>query len=73
MPTEKKAKIIDNLQAVFSRSNAGVMTDYRGLTTADVTALRRKLRVAGVEFKVVKNTQPALVIYSLLHFLRRGD
>jgi large subunit ribosomal protein L10 len=56
MPTEKKKKQIDSLEQIFEKSNSGIMTDYRGLKTSDVVALRRKLRDAGVEFHVVKNT-----------------
>jgi large subunit ribosomal protein L10 len=53
---EQKAQLIDSLQEVISRCSAGVLTDYRGLTAADMTALRRQLREAGVEYRVVKNT-----------------
>ena len=56
MPTEKKAQIIDSLQEVIAKCNVGILTDYRGLSTAEISALRRKLREAGVEYKVVKNT-----------------
>ena len=56
MPTEKKKEQIDSLEQIFAKSNSGIMTDYRGLKTSDVVALRRKLRDAGVEFHVVKNT-----------------
>ncbi len=56
MPTEKKAKVIDNLEQVFSRCSIGILTDYRGLSAAEMTELRRRLREAGVEYKVVKNT-----------------
>jgi large subunit ribosomal protein L10 len=56
MPTEKKKSIIDELEKIFTKSNSGILTDYRGLKTADVVALRRKLREAGVEYHVVKNT-----------------
>jgi large subunit ribosomal protein L10 len=56
MPTEKKKQIIDNLEQIFSQCNSGIMTDYRGLKTSDVVGLRRKLREAGVEYHVVKNT-----------------
>lgn len=41
---------------MFQRANVAIATDYRGLTTADLTALRRRLREARVEFHVVKNT-----------------
>ncbi len=56
MPTEKKKQIIDDLEKSFAASDSGIMTDYRGLKTADVVALRRKLREIGVEYHVVKNT-----------------
>jgi large subunit ribosomal protein L10 len=56
MPTEKKKKILDNLEQTFAQSNSGIMADYRGLKTSDLVALRRKLREGGAEFHVVKNT-----------------
>jgi large subunit ribosomal protein L10 len=56
MSREKKAQIIDSLQGVFSESHVGILTDYRGLTTADLNGLRRRLREASVEYRVVKNT-----------------
>jgi large subunit ribosomal protein L10 len=56
MPTEKKAKVIDNLEQLFSRCTIGVLTDYRGLSAFEMTELRRRLREAGVEYRVVKNT-----------------
>ena len=56
MPTEKKKKIIDGLEQTFVQCDSGIMTDYRGLKTADLVALRRKIRESGGEFHVVKNT-----------------
>jgi large subunit ribosomal protein L10 len=56
MPTEKKVKVVDNLEQLFSKCTIGIMTDYRGLTAAEMNELRRRLREAGVEYKVVKNT-----------------
>ncbi len=56
MPTEKKKAIMDGLEKKFAESNSGIMTDYRGLKTSDVVALRRKLRESGVEFHIIKNT-----------------
>lgn len=53
---EKKAQLIDSLQQVFSQCSIGVLTDYRGLSAAAMTDLRRRLRESGVEYKVVKNT-----------------
>jgi large subunit ribosomal protein L10 len=45
---EIEQKIADASLIVFS--------DYRGLNVEEVTELRNKLRVPGVEFKVLKNT-----------------
>ena len=56
MSREKKTQIVDQLQEVFSKCKIGVLTDYRGLTAAEMTDLRHKLREAGIEYKVVKNT-----------------
>ncbi len=53
---EEKAQIIDSLQQVFSRCSIGVLTDYRGLSAAAMTDLRRRLRESGIEYRVVKNT-----------------
>jgi len=56
MSKEKKAQIIDSLQDVFSRCSIGILTDYRGLATPEMTALRRRLQESGGEYRVVKNT-----------------
>ena len=56
MSKEKKTQVIDELKETFDRCDIGILTDYRGLSTAEMTALRRKLRESGVEYRVVKNT-----------------
>jgi len=56
MPTDKKKEIMDIIEQKFTQCNSGIMTDYRGLKTSDIVALRRKLRESGVELQVVKNT-----------------
>ncbi len=56
MPTEKKAKSIDKLEQEISKANIGILTDYRGLKTPEINALRRKLQDAGGDYKIVKNT-----------------
>lgn len=53
---EKKAEIIDRLQDVFSKCSVAILTDYRGLSVAEITLLRRRLGESGVEYRVVKNT-----------------
>lgn len=56
MSREKKIEIIDSLQELFSRCSIAILTDYRGQSANEMTDLRRRLREAGVEYKVVKNT-----------------
>ena len=51
----KKAQVAD-LKDKFTQARTVVVTDYRGLNVAEVTQLRTKLREAGVEYKVAKNT-----------------
>ncbi|MFC1896965.1 50S ribosomal protein L10 [Chloroflexota bacterium] len=56
MSRETKVQTIDRLQDTFSKCSIGILTDYRGLTAPEITALRRKLSRASIEYKVVKNT-----------------
>jgi len=53
---EQKRLAVEELTGLFSGVTAAVITDYRGITTAELTGLRRKLREAGVSYRVVKNT-----------------
>lgn len=53
--TEKK-RIAEELHEKFRKSVVVIVTDYKGLDVKGVTDLRRKLREAGVEYKVVKNS-----------------
>ncbi|MDO4802299.1 MAG: 50S ribosomal protein L10, partial [Prevotellaceae bacterium] len=59
MPSEKalesKKAIVAQLKERFENAQAGVLADYRGLTVEQDTALRNKLREAGVDYTVVKN------------------
>ncbi len=56
MAREKKAQAIEALQGIFSKCTSGVLTDYQKIKTGDIDVLRRKLREAGIDYKVVKNT-----------------
>ena len=57
---KKKAIVVDSVADKLSRSSVVLVTDYRGLTVANITQLRRKLREQKVEFLVVKNTLATL-------------
>lgn len=51
----KEAEVA-SIQEKVSGSQGVVFYDYKGLTVAEVTALRDKMRAAGAEYKVLKNT-----------------
>ncbi len=53
---EKKQKQVAELAEKISGAVAGVLVDYKGISVADDTALRKELRENGVEYIVVKNT-----------------
>lgn len=53
---ELKKPIVDEIKQYASEASAAVLVDYRGLTVAQDTVLRAKLREAGVVYKVYKNT-----------------
>lgn len=59
MPSEKilqqKQDQVTALKEKLSQASSGVVVDYRGISVADDTKLRRELREAGVEYAVIKN------------------
>jgi large subunit ribosomal protein L10 len=55
MPTEAKRAIVAALKEDLSAAKATIVADYRGLTVADINAVRRTLRGQGIKYRVVKN------------------
>lgn len=56
MDRAQKSESIETLKGVFAESGAVVVTHYMGLTVAEMTDLRGRLRKEGASLKVVKNT-----------------
>lgn len=56
MRREKKEEAVSQLADKISRCNIAITTDYRGLSVAEMTELRRRLRQEGIEYRVIKNT-----------------
>ncbi|AUJ31473.1 MAG: 50S ribosomal protein L10 [Liquorilactobacillus nagelii] len=52
----KKAAVVDEVTEKFNSAVSCVVVNYRGVTVEEVTELRKELREAGVEFRVIKNT-----------------
>lgn len=55
MPTARKEATVEELKKLFANSSVVIGAEYRGLSVKEMTALRRTLRDAGVEARVVKN------------------
>lgn len=53
---EQKRQVVSEVKEKLNASVSTVVTDYRGLTVAEVTELRKQLREAGVDYQVLKNT-----------------
>lgn len=56
MQIDEKKKIVEDLRELFLKSKVLIVTDYKGLNVTTMNELRRKLREADVEYKVVKNS-----------------
>lgn len=63
MPTEHEVKVrpektaaIKEISTSLQRAPAVLLTEYRGLTVAELAALRSSLQAAEAEYRVVKNT-----------------
>lgn len=53
---ENKKSIVAELKDTLSQSQLAIVINYQGLTVAEITDLRRRLRPSGTECKVTKNT-----------------
>ncbi len=53
---EVKKAIVSELSAVLSGAQTAIVAEYRGLTVAQMTALRSRAHAQGVHLQVIKNT-----------------
>jgi large subunit ribosomal protein L10 len=53
---DAKTLVVDEVRTRLDASTATLVTEYRGLTVAEMAALRRALRSVGGDYKVFKNT-----------------
>lgn len=56
MKQQDKQKVVEELRERLGRASVAVLAAPRGLTVAQVTALRRKVRELSGEYKIAKNT-----------------
>ena len=62
MDRTEKREFVASLAAVFAETSMVVVTQNKGLTVAEVTNLRRRMRAAGATFKVAKNRLAVLAL-----------
>ena len=53
---ENKATVIADIKELLSEAQLGFVIDYQGLSVAEITELRNRLRPSGAICKVTKNT-----------------
>jgi large subunit ribosomal protein L10 len=58
----EKIQVVETLTDKFGRAPLAIVADYRGLTVAEMTALRNKVREADGEFLVAKNTLARIAV-----------
>ncbi|HOO63263.1 MAG TPA: 50S ribosomal protein L10 [Synergistaceae bacterium] len=56
MPNEKRMQQVAEYKELLERAEAVIIVEYRGLTVAQMTDVRSKVREAGGEMKIGKNT-----------------
>lgn len=56
LPTQSKIDTVAELTDKLSRAQMALVADYRGLTVAEISDLRKQLRSNGAELIVAKNT-----------------
>jgi large subunit ribosomal protein L10 len=65
MKKEKKQEAVQQAEKALAEAKVAVVTDYRGMTVAEMNKLRRKFRESGVEYRVVKNNLAAIAATSV--------
>ena len=76
MDRSEKADLVDELKAVFSETSVVVVTRNLGMSVAQSTDLRLRMRDAGAQFKVAKNRLALIALdgsrYSSIGDLLKG-
>lgn len=60
MPTPRKVAMLAEIKDRMERASVAISADFRGLTVAQLTDLRRAMRPANSEVNIVKNTLAAM-------------
>jgi large subunit ribosomal protein L10 len=61
-PRPEKVAVVDEVRSRLDGAEAAILTEYRGLTVAEMAQLRTALTAAGGDYKVYKNTLVRLAV-----------
>ena len=61
-PRAEKVAVVNEVKDRLEASDGAVLTEYRGLTVAELAELRRGLAAAGGDYKIYKNTLVRLAV-----------
>src|ERR1700687_191691 len=61
-PRAEKVAVVNEVKDRLQGSDAAVLTEYRGLSVAELAELRRELAAAGGDYKIYKNTLVRLAV-----------
>jgi len=61
-PRAEKVAVVEEVRDRLASASAAIVTEYRGLTVAELADLRRNLAAAGSDYKVYKNTLVRLAV-----------
>ncbi len=64
-PRKEKVLAVSEIREKLSKAQVSVLTDYRGINVELMTELRSRMREAGVEYAVTKNTLTRLALSEL--------
>jgi len=62
VPTQAKVESIEALRERLGTAKTAVLTEYRGLSVRQLSDLRKQLKAAAAEYKVVKNRLARLAV-----------
>ena len=62
MPTQEKVDSVATLKERLGAAKTAVLTEYRGLSVRQMSELRKQLKAAAAEYKVVKNRLARLAV-----------
>jgi large subunit ribosomal protein L10 len=57
VPTQEKTESVAALRERLGTAKTAVLTEYRGLTVRQLADLRKQLKAAAAEYKVVESTE----------------